>query len=75
YVRWVKKLDLRMKCERRYICLLINDFSGHKILYEPSNIDLEFFEPNMTALIQPCDAGIICCVKAHYHLTKTIIGQ
>ncbi|KIK77289.1 hypothetical protein PAXRUDRAFT_76881, partial [Paxillus rubicundulus Ve08.2h10] len=30
------------------------------------NIDLEFFEPNMTALIQPCDAGIIRCVKAQY---------
>ena len=27
---------------------------------------LEFFEPNMTAYVQPLDARIIQCVKAHY---------
>jgi hypothetical protein len=27
---------------------------------------MEFFAPNMTAFIQPLDAGIICCFKAHY---------
>ncbi|KIN93542.1 hypothetical protein M404DRAFT_56231, partial [Pisolithus tinctorius Marx 270] len=30
------------------------------------NVCLEFFKPNMTSFIQPCDAGIICCFKAHY---------
>ncbi|KIK19907.1 hypothetical protein PISMIDRAFT_658514, partial [Pisolithus microcarpus 441] len=33
----------------------------------PSSISLEFFEPNMTSFVQPCDAGIICCFKALYH--------
>ena len=37
------------------------------IKYEPWNIHLEYFEPNLTSFIQPCDAGIIHCVKAHYH--------
>jgi len=64
--RWLKKLDLRMKHERREICLFIDNFSGHKVSYEPSNISLEFFEPNMTSFIQPCDAGIIGCFKALY---------
>ena len=55
-----------MKCERRKICLSIDNFSGHKVAYEPSNISLEFFEPNMTSFVQPCDAGIIRCFKALY---------
>ncbi|KIK24707.1 hypothetical protein PISMIDRAFT_98057 [Pisolithus microcarpus 441] len=28
---------------------------------------LNFFKPNMTSFIQPCDAGIIQCFKALYH--------
>ncbi|KIK80405.1 hypothetical protein PAXRUDRAFT_158775, partial [Paxillus rubicundulus Ve08.2h10] len=28
------------------------------------NIHLEFFEPNMTSFVQPCDVVIICCFKA-----------
>ena len=55
-----------MKCEQRKICLFIDNFSGHKVAYEPSNISLEFFEPNMTSFVQPCDAGTICCFKALY---------
>ena len=64
--RWIKKLDLQMKQQKRHICLFVDNFSGHNIAYEPSNIDLEFFEPNMTSHIQPCDAGIIRCFKALY---------
>jgi len=56
-----------MKREWRNICLYVDNFSGHKITYQPSNISLEFFEPNMTPFVQPCDAGIIRCFKALYH--------
>jgi hypothetical protein len=55
-----------MKQQNRHICLFIDNFSGHSISYQPSNIDLEFFEPNMTPFVQPCDAGIIRCFKAIY---------
>ena len=55
-----------MKREWQNICLYIDNFSGHKIAYQPSNISLEFFEPNMTSFVQPCDAGIIRCFKALY---------
>ena len=34
--------------------------------YKPENIHLELFEPNMTSYVQPLDAGIIRCFKAHY---------
>ncbi|KIK90000.1 hypothetical protein PAXRUDRAFT_152046, partial [Paxillus rubicundulus Ve08.2h10] len=63
---WVKKLYIKMKQENWHIILLVDNFSGHFISYEPSNIQLEFFEPNMTPFVQPCDAGIIQCFKALY---------
>ena len=55
-----------MKDEDHEICLFIDNFSGHKIAYEPQNILLEFFEPNLTLFVQPLDAGIIWCFKANY---------
>jgi hypothetical protein len=64
--RWVKKFDYKMRCESRHVCLFVDNFSGHTIPYEPTNVRLEFFEPNMTSFVQPCDAGIIRCFKALY---------
>ena len=29
-------------------------------------MEINFFEPNLTSFIQPLDAGIIRCFKAHY---------
>jgi len=55
-----------MRNPGRNIIMLIDNFSGHFIKYEPRNIHLEYFEPNLTSFVQPCDAGIIHCVKAHY---------
>lgn len=45
---------------------MVDNFSGHCLSYEPSNVRLEHFEPNMTPFVQPCDAGIIRCFKALY---------
>ena len=55
-----------MRLQNRKIILLIDNFSGHNIEYTPINICLEFFAPNMTSFVQPLDAGIIRCFKAHY---------
>ncbi|KIJ47021.1 hypothetical protein M422DRAFT_164430, partial [Sphaerobolus stellatus SS14] len=66
FERWIKDLDLKIGCQGRRILLLIDNFSGHYISYMPRNIKIEFFEPNMTSFVQPCDTGIICCLKAHY---------
>ena len=57
-----------MRLHNRKIVLLIDNFSGHIIDYTPTNIQLEFFAPNMTPFVQPLDAGIICCFKAHYRV-------
>ncbi|KIJ47111.1 hypothetical protein M422DRAFT_128781, partial [Sphaerobolus stellatus SS14] len=66
FEKWIKALDLKMGRIGRYIALTIDNFSGHYISYQPRNIMLIFFEPNMTSFIQPCDASIIRCLKAHY---------
>ena len=55
-----------MRAQKCFISLLIDSFSGHSIAYKPQNIRLEFFRPNLTSHVQPLDAGIIRCVKAHY---------
>ena len=62
----MKTYDLYFRNRNRKICLLVNNFSGHKISYQPTNIVIEFFTPNLTSFIQPLDAGIIRCFKAHY---------
>src|SRR3954468_10420753 len=55
-----------MRQQNRKVCLIIDNFSGHDIVYEPTNIQIEFLAPNMTSFVQPLDAGIIRCFKAHY---------
>jgi hypothetical protein len=55
-----------MRNAGRHICLLLDNFTGHYIDYKPHNIRLEYFAPNLTAHVQPCDAGIIRCIKAKY---------
>lgn len=45
---------------------MLDNFSGHYIQYDPKNMWLLFFAPNMTSYVQPLDAGIIHCFKAHY---------
>jgi hypothetical protein len=55
-----------MRCEKRKVCLLLDNFSGHSVTYQPKNVEVHFFQPNLTSHVQPCDAGIIRCLKAHY---------
>lgn len=49
------------------MCLFVDNFSGHISFYEPTNVQLEFLQPNMSFFVQPCNVGIICCFKALYH--------
>ncbi|KAF9224586.1 DDE-domain-containing protein [Gyrodon lividus] len=67
FEEWIKQLDIKMKHTNQYILLLMDNFSGHTISYQPSHILMEYFEPNITPFVQPCDTGIIWCFKALYH--------
>ena len=55
-----------MRKQQRKVCLHLDNFSGHYVSYEPTNVELIFFAPNLTSWVQPLDAGIIRCFKAHY---------
>ena len=55
-----------MRQENRNVCLHLDNFFGHYIDYEPTNVRIVYFGPNLTSWVQPLDAGIIRCFKAHY---------
>ncbi|GAV05159.1 hypothetical protein RvY_15331 [Ramazzottius varieornatus] len=62
YLDWFNALMVK---EERHILLLVDNFSGHNVASRP-NIELRFLPPNCTAKAQPCDAGIIKCLKDEY---------
>jgi hypothetical protein len=64
--RWIRDFDKKMRQENRNVCLHLDNFSGHYIDYEPTNVRIVYFGPNLTSWVQPLDAGIIRCFKAHY---------
>ena len=63
---WVHELNSEMKKQGRHICLVLENATNHAFDLELSNIVLESFRPNMTAYLQPCDAGIIRNFKLYY---------
>lgn len=63
---WIRDFDKKMEQQNRRVCLLLDNFSGHYVSYEPKNVEMVYFAPNLTPWVQPLDAGIIRCFKAHY---------
>lgn len=67
FCEWLKAFDRDMKSQNRKVCLLIDNCSAHNIEdIKLENLDVRFFPPNCTALIQPLDQGIIHSVKSAY---------
>jgi hypothetical protein len=66
YQEWLKDLDSNMRAQKRHILLLQDNFSGHKVPKNLTNVVVENFFPNLTVHIQPMDAGIIRYFKAHF---------
>ena len=66
HIRWIMEWDIELRLKNRQIALTLDNFTGHTIQYQPKNITLIYFEPGLTSHIQPLDAGIIRCFKAHY---------
>ena len=60
---------LKKKRPGRKCCLLLDNFSGHKIdlaALEVQNLELVFFRPNCTARHQPADQTLFAALKAKY---------
>lgn len=66
YQEWLIGWDHELQANGRHILLLQDNFSGHIVPSNLTNIHIENFEPNLTAHVQPQDQGIIWCFKAHY---------
>ena len=74
---FLEKLNSRMVSENRRIILLLDNATSHVPLKEYENIQIHHIPPNMTAHIQPMDAGIIHSFKCHYKskLVKMMINN
>jgi hypothetical protein len=66
YREWLTNVDAQMRLQKRHILLLQDNFSGHNPPKHLTNVRVENFVPNLTAHVQPMDAGVIRCFKAHY---------
>ena len=66
FEEWIIELNQQFQHENWHVTLMPDNFSSHSISYEPTNIELIYLEPNLTPYVQPLDAGIIHCMKAHY---------
>jgi hypothetical protein len=63
---WLKYFNNLMKAQKRFVCLLLDNAAGHKVDGQYSNITIQFLPPNMTSMLQPCDAGIIKSFKVSF---------
>lgn len=64
---FLQKFDRTLRIRGRNVIVLVDNASCHSISGDEfSNLKLFFLPPNMTAKIQPLDAGIIRATKAHY---------
>lgn len=66
FTKWLNNLDLKFHREKRKICLILDNCAAHIEVKGLKAIKCVFLPPNTTAKIQPCDQGIIKCLKMHY---------
>lgn len=68
FEKWMVKLDKKFTAENRKVLFFVDNCSAHckDVQKKLKSINLQFFPPNLTALFQPMDLGIIRTVKAHY---------
>lgn len=68
FTDWLVSFDNEMKRQDRSVCLLLDNCSAHRLdgSVKLTNVELKFFPPNCTSLIQPLDQGVINSVKYAY---------
>ena len=71
---YVSKWNKQLVRENRKILLLIDNCPSHTI-NSLSNIKVIYLPKNTTSVLQPCDQGIIKCIKGRYrmHMMKKLI--
>lgn len=68
YIKWLLKLDKKFGSQNRKILLFVDNCTAHpkNVKDKLKNIELAYFPPNMTSLLQPMDQGVIHNLKHHY---------
>ena len=76
FKEWLQRLDGKMWSQKRKILLLLDNCGAHPDV-QLANVKLVFLPPNTTSRLQPCDAGIIATLKAHYRkrLMRHILAE
>ena len=64
---FLRTWDIDLRKKNRRILLLADNCSAHIQVTGLLMIKVEFFPPNTTSVLQPCDMGIIRAVKAIFH--------
>ena len=70
-------LDSRMRKINKNIILFLDNFGGHKVDFNFTNMKLAFYPANCTSLLQPLDQGIIKSFKSKYRtrMLKQILSR
>ena len=76
FSEWLERLNAKVKAQKRNILMFLDNCGAHPKL-QFSNIKLVFLPPNTTSRLQPCDAGIIATLKAHYRkrLVRHVLAE
>lgn len=63
---WLVELDIKMKKQNRKIVLLIDNCTAHNLNSQLTNVNVQYFPPHCTSVLQPLDLGIIQAVKINF---------
>ncbi|KAG0442730.1 Tigger transposable element-derived protein 1 [Dictyocoela muelleri] len=63
---WLDDLNKKMISENRKILLTLDNAPVHPIGVEYTNVELFYFPPDLTFMIQPLDQGVINSFKSIY---------
>lgn len=67
FTTWLEEFDSNMCCEKRKVCLLLDNCTGHYVAaVEMTSVELPYIPPNAMSVVQPLDQGIINSVKCAY---------
>ena len=77
FTDWLESVNAQMILDRRFIVMVVDNCSAHRVTKQFSNVALVYLPPCVTATHQPCDAGIISLLKRKYHRTflEVLYGQ
>ena len=77
FKQWLMHLDSRMRKINKNIILFLDNFGGHKVDFNFTNMKLAFYPANCTSLLQPLDQGIIKSFKSKYRtrMLKQILSR